>query len=447
MNAETAKPSIATRLADAVMVVLGRRSIEDPNTPLSWAQVADVLGGPASASGKRVTPETALRISAVKACVTAVSESIAMLPLVTYRRLSPRGKERAVDDTRYELLKLRPNPESSSFAYAQAMVSNTMLWGNSIAAIVRDGRGTPVELWPIEAPRIKPGRLSTGELVYEVMPSPGSAWASGGRLLKRDVLHVPALTLDGIWGRSPIADARDSIGTAMAQVEFQGKFYRNSARPGGLLEHPAKLSDRAEKKLRESWNAIYGGSANAGTTAVLEEGMKFNPLTMPLEDAQFIETMKFGVSDIARIFRVPPHKIGDLDRSTNNNIEQQSLDFLTDCLQPWVTRIEQEANWKLFTPEERASGLFCEHLLTAILRTDMKSRAEFASKLFLTGALSPDDIRELENQNPLPDNRGAVHFVPSNVIPAPTPEQADGLIKKAGSTPPPPQPPPTPPPA
>lgn len=398
-----------------------QRNIEDPTKPITAAQLAELLSGGPTASGKSVTPSSAMQLVAVLACVQVIGDAIASMPLVTYERLE-RGKRRAPEHQAYGLLHTRPSEELSAFGLRFAIVANALLGGNGYAEIVRTRSGRPAELVPVEWERVRPFRAE-GQLRYEV-------WTDGGNkvFLRRDILHVPGLSFNGIVGMSVIQKARQSLGAAMAADEFAGAFWRNSARPSGVFRHPGKLSEPAYLRLRESIDNIYTGSLNAGRPFLLEEGMEWSSLSMPLGDAQFLETRQWDVEQIARLFKVPPHKIGHLLRSTNNNIEQQGLDFLQDCLLPWVVRIEHEFNHKLFLPEER-EHFFCEHLVTAILRADMKARAEFYWKMRMMGAMSPDDIRELENMNPIGDDRGTVYVMPSNMMPLPTPEQADSLLE------------------
>lgn len=397
------------------------RNIEDPTKPITASMLAELLSGGPTASGKPVTPKNAMSLVAVLACVQVISNSIASMPLITYERLD-RGKRRAPEHPLYGVLHTRPNADSSSFAARGAMMANVLLGGNGYLEIVRRRDGRPASLLPIEWERVRPFRVA-GELRYEV-------WADGGNvvLLPRDVVHVPGLSFNGTVGLSVIGQARQNLGAAMAADEFAGAFWKNSARPSGVFEHPAKLSDQAFLRLRESIDKLYTGSLNAGRPFILEEGMKWAQLAVPSRDAQFLETRQFDVEQIARLFNVPPPKIGHLLQTAKANIEHLALDFLTDCLLPWIVRVEQEFNWKLFLPEER-ERFFCEHLVTAILRADMRSRAEFYWKLRMMGAVSPDDIRELENMNPIPDGRGATYVMPANMMPLPTPEQSDRILE------------------
>ncbi len=397
------------------------RNLEDPTKPITAAQLADLLSGGATGSGKSVTPRSAMKVGAVFACVRVIANAIARMPLITYER-TDAGRERAAAHPLYRLLKVRPNPDMSSFAFRSALVTNTLLWGNGYAEIIRRGDGRPQALIPIESDRVTPFR-EKGELRYRV-----STDGTPVTLLRRDVLHLPGLSFDGVCGLSVVAHARQTIGAALAADEFSGTLLRNGLRPSGVLQHPGKLGEQAVRNLRESFTAVYGGSANTGKPLILEEGMTWASSAMPLEDAQFVESSYFRIEDIARWFGVQPHKVQHLLRATNNNIEQQSLDFLGDTLAPWVEALEQELNWKLFAPEEQ-DRFYAEHLTQAIVQLDTAARVALYKGLHDTRSISPDEIRERENMNDLPDGRGSVYVMPSSLMPAPTPEQADKLLE------------------
>jgi HK97 family phage portal protein len=237
------------------------------------------------------------------------------------------------------------------------------------------------------------------------------------------VVHVPLLSLDGIKGLSPITLNRMGISLSLSQQQFAAKFYANGSRPSGVLEHPLKLGAEAATRLRENWSQVYAGSANAGKVAILEEGMKFNALTMPLEDAQFIETVRFSREQIAALFRVPPHMIGNLERATFSNIEQQSLEFAVYTLGPYLVKWEQAFANSLLMPSERAEYYF-KFNMDALLRGDSKARSEAYAAARQWGWLSVNDIRELEDENPIPN--GDIYLQPINMYeagktpPAPT---------------------------
>ena len=268
-------------------------------------------------SEKTVNERTAMQTTAVYSCIRIMSETIASLPLHLYRH-TESGKEKATENPIYTLLHDEPNPEMTSFVFRETLMSHLLLWGNAYAQIIRDGRGKIAALYPLLPDRMEVDRKETGELFYEYLSDKGKVI-----LRKEDVLHIPGLGFDGVKGQSPIAMAKNAIGMAIATEEYGAKFFSNGANPGGVLEHPGVVKD--PKRIRDSWNDVYQGSSNAHRVAVLEEGMKFTPIGIPPEQAQFIATRKFQLNEIARIFRIPPHMIGDLEKSSFSNIEQQSL--------------------------------------------------------------------------------------------------------------------------
>jgi HK97 family phage portal protein len=408
------------------------RSIEDPNKPISLAELANLLSG-GTVAGVSVTPNSAMKLAAVWACVRVISESIARMPFIVYER-TPMGRERAKAHPLYWRLKMRPSDDTSSFAFRQALVAQMLLWGNGYAEIVRRGDGRPESLQLVESHRVTP-TYAGNRLRYQVaMPAGPSV-----TLLPRDMIHVPGLSLDGVCGLSVIHHARLTIGAGLSSDKFQSTFLANGMRPSGVLEHPARLGKAATDNLRGSFEAVYGGPNNAGKPMILEEGMKWVSAAMPLVDAQYIETAYLRIEDICRWFGVQPHKIHHLLRATNNNIEHQGLDFLGDALGPKLEGIEQEFNYKLFDEDER-DRYYVEHLTQAIIQLDSQARGQWYERMFRVGAISPDEIRERENLNYLPDGRGRTHWTQSSNMPLPTEEQADQLldswIKKGGAKPP-----------
>lgn len=398
---------------------LGLRSAENPATPLSrpasW--LVDLFGGETSA-GVNVTPRTSLQVSAVYACVRVIAEGVASLPLVLYERLAPRGKRRATEEPTYDLLRLAPNAEMTSFSFFELLTAHVNLWGNGYARIVRTRGGRVSSLLPLEPWTVAPRRRD-GTLEYVVQTSAGPEVFDD-----QEVLHVRGLGIDGLVGLSPVGLARRGIGVSVAAEEFGARFFGSGARPGGLLEHPGVLGDEARKNLRESWEALHAGPEGAHRLAILEEGMTYHALGIPPDDAQFLETRKFQVAEIARLFRVPPHLIGDLEKATFSNIEQQSIDFVTHTLRPWLVRWEQEIHRKL-VPVARRATLFPEFLVDALLRGDTAARYAAYSKGRQWGWLSADDVREFENQNPLPEGRGEIYLTPLNMGEAPASDEAE----------------------
>jgi len=369
-------------------------------------------GGGTSVSGVTVNENTAMNVTAVYAAVDILARTLASLPLPVYRRLKPRGKERAYDHPLYEVLHNQPNPEMTSFEFRQALMGHLALWGNCFAEIERNRAGDVVALWLLRPDRMMIKRDSRGLLYVYTLPEGKQAG-----LRQYQVMHIRGLSSDGVVGYSPIRLARETIGLALATQEYGARFFSNDARPGGVLQYPGKLSEKAKKNLRQSWEERYSGLSNAHRVAILEEGVTWQQVGIPPEDAQFLDTRKFQIEEIARIYHVPPHLLGDLSRSTYSNIEQQSIEFVVHTMRPWLVCWEQAIRRDLFTTEERKQ-YFAEFLVEGLLRGDTESRYKAYAIGRQNGWLSADDIRELENMNPLPDGQGKVYLVPLNMIPA-----------------------------
>ena len=376
-----------------------------------------LMGG--SSSGKAVNERTAMQMTAVYACVRILSEAIAGLPLHLYRYADNGSKEKALDNPLYFLLHDEPNPEMTSFVFRETLMTHLLLWGNAYAQIIRNGKGEVLALYPLMPNKMEVDRDENGALYYTYTRTKEEANSKDGdstvRLTPYDVLHIPGLGFDGLVGYSPIAMAKNAIGMAMACEEFGAKFFANGASPSGVLEHPGILKD--PERVRESWNAAYGGSANSHKVAVLEEGMKYTPISISPNEAQFLETRKFQINEIARIFRVPPHMVGDLEKSSFSNIEQQSLEFVKYTLDPWVIRWEQSLSRALFTPDEKKSYFF-KFNVDGLLRGDYQSRMSGYATARQNGWMSANDIRELENQDRISAEQGGdLYLVNGNMLP------------------------------
>lgn len=364
-----------------------------------------------STAGKNVSETSAMQMTAVYACVRILSEAVAGLPLHLYRYGDKGTKEKAIDHPLYHLLHDEPNPEMTSFIFRETLMTHLLLWGNAYAQIIRNGKGEILALYPLMPNRMKVDRDKAGEIVYEYTRSSDDARTSSGSvvLLKaKDVLHIPGLGFDGLVGYSPIAMARNAIGLAMATEEYGAKFFANGATPGGVLEHPGVLKDPA--RVRESWNSVYQGSGNSHRIAVLEEGMKYTPIGIAPNEAQFLETRKFQINEIARIFRVPPHMVGDLEKSSFSNIEQQSLEFVKYTLDPWVIRWEQSIQRSLLTKAEKET-MFVKFNVDGLLRGDYASRMNGYAVGIQNGFMSPNDVRELENMDRIPEELGGDRYL------------------------------------
>ncbi len=364
-----------------------------------------LFGG--TTSGKTVNERTAMQTSAVYACVRILAEAIAGLPVHVYRYKENGGKERIFTHPLYRILHDEPNPEMTSFVFRETLMSHLLLWGNAYAQIVRDGRGQVIALYPLLPNKMDVSRAANGNLYYTYRLDYNESRIHPARdtitLRKDEVLHIPGLGFDGLVGYSPIAMAKNAVGMALATEEYGATFFANGANPGGVLEHPGVVKD--PQKVKDSWNSAYRGSGNAHRVAVLEEGMKFQSIGIPPEQAQFLETRKFQINEIARIFRVPPHMVADLDKSSFSNIEQQSLEFVKYTLNPWVIRWEQALQQSLILPSEKPS-LFLKFNLDGLLRGDYSSRMSGYATGRQNGWLSANDIRELEDMNRISAEEG-----------------------------------------
>lgn len=373
--------------------------------------VADYFGYPQSASGVAVDERLALTYAAVYAAVRVIAESVAQLPIGVYGHIA-NGKAPRFDHPAYRLLNVAPNDDMAAFTFRETLTSHVCTWGNGYAEIERTGGGNPVALHPLRPDRVKPKRIGR-RLVYDVTRENGG---QPDTLDSADVLHVAGLGFDGVQGYSPIRMHRNAIGHGMAAETYSARFFGNGARPGGIIKVPGPLNEVAAKKLRQSYEAMHAGPDAAHRVAIFDDGADFQELGINPEDSQLLATRKFSVTEIARIFRVPPHMIGDLERATFANIEQQSLDFLIFSLMPWLVRWEQEVRRKLFMPSEE--NLFAQHQTSALLRADTKSRYEAYAIARQWGWMSANDVREAENENPLPDSQGDIYLVPMNMASA-----------------------------
>lgn len=386
-------------------------SRDKPKDSLNGRRYSFFFGG--TSSGKPVNETTAMQMTAVYSCVRILSETVAGLPLNVYRYNDSGGKEKAFKHPLYRLLHDEPNPEMTSFAFRETLMSHLLLWGNAYAQIIRNARGEVIALYPLMPNKMTVDRDQNGRLFYSYQRSvedPAtlgkSIWVT---LSPSDVLHIPGLGFDGLIGYSPIAMAKNAIGLAIATEEYGAKFFANGAAPSGVLEHPGTIKD--PQRVKESWNSAYQGSANAHKIAVLEEGMKYTPIGIAPEQAQFLETRKFQINEIARIFRVPPHMLADLEKSSFSNIEQQSLEFVKYTLDPWVVRWEQSMCRVLFSESEKPT-YFIKFNVDGLLRGDYASRMTGYATARQNGWMSANDIRELENLDRIaPDLGGDLYLI------------------------------------
>ena len=359
-----------------------------------------------------------MQMTAVYSCVRILSEAVAGLPLHLYKYTDSGGKALALDHPLYHLLHDEPNPEMSSFVFRETLMTHLLLWGNAYAQIIRNGKNEIVALYPLMPNKMSVDRDENGRLYYTYYRGSDEAIKNKDfavTLQPSDVLHIPGLGFDGLVGYSPIAMAKNAIGMAIACEEYGAKFFANGAAPGGVLEHPGTIKD--PQRVRESWQSTFGGSGNANKIAVLEEGMKYTSIGISPEQAQFLETRKFQINEIARIFRVPPHMVGDLEKSSFSNIEQQSLEFVKYTLDPWVIRWEQSIQRSLLSNDEKAV-YFVKFNLDGLLCGDYQSRMNGYAIGRQNGWMSANDIREHENLDRIPaEDGGDLYLINGNMPP------------------------------
>ncbi|WP_227779720.1 phage portal protein [Paenibacillus sp. P13VS] len=383
-----------------------RSESSDLKNPKRW--LYNALGIPIG-RGIAVTESTAMRSTAVLTCVRILSETVASLPLPVYKRLNPRGKARTKHKVS-ELLQNRPNPRMTAFTFRETMMAHILLWGNCYAEIEYDTAGELVALWPIPPHRVEHMETAEGDPFFRVTTKDGKQH----NVPFYAMFHIPGLGFDGTKGVSVIHWARQAVELALATEQFGADFFENGTNVGAVATLPGTLSDAAFERLQKSLREKYEGLGKAHRLMLLEEGMTFSKNTIPPNDAQFLETRKFQILEIARVFRVPPHMMADLERASFSNIEQQSIDFVIHTIRPWLIRWEQTINWKLFSLNEQ-KRFFAEHLVEGLLRGDSTARAAFYKEMFMIGVYSQNDIREKENDNPI--EGGDRYFVPLNMLP------------------------------
>ena len=352
--------------------------------------------------------DTAMNFSAVFCAVNIIAGSIASLPLQLYRRVG-KGKSAERDHQLWDLLHNQPNPEMTSYVFREVLQQHLLLAGNAYAEIIQDRLGRPVALWPWN-PKATKIQRDDNTIVYEVREADGTTRKIPAELM----FHIPGLGFDGRVGYSVLHKAREAFGLGLAMEEFQARFYGQGTKIGGVLTHPGKLDKEAHDRLKESWNESYSGLPGAHGTPLLEEGMTYEKFGMPLDDAQFLESRVFQISEIARWFNLPPHKLKELSRATYSNIEQQQIEFVQDTIRPWAVRWEQHISWKLLRPDERRV-LFAEFNLDGLARGDFKTRTEGYATMRNIGAISADEIRARENENPIGGLAGEMYWRPLNM--------------------------------
>lgn len=378
-----------------------------------FANLRERYWGVTANTGINVSEQTAMKYITVFSCVRVLAETIGSLPLFVYQARSGGGADKVQQHPAYSLLHDCPNDEMTSQTWRETIMGHVALSGNGYSRIKTDWRGRAEGLIPLDWQTVEPFKdKNTKKLMYQVTNDDGTV----ENLFPYELLHIPGLGYDGIMGYSPVRMAREAIGLGLASTEFAARFFGQGMNIGGVLEHPGKLGDPAYQNLKKSLEERGQGLANSWKPLILEEGMKWSRIPMPLTDAQFLETRKFTRDEICGLFRVPPHMIANLERSTNNNIEHQSLEFVKYTILPWVTRWEQAMNWKLFTPQERARGLYVKFNLEGLLRGDYKSRQEGLGIQRQNGIINANEWRNMEEMNPIDGISGDAYLVNGNMI-------------------------------
>lgn len=379
--------------------------------PPDWDDYWYAEAGITSFAGTKVTARTAMQVGAVWRCVNLLASTIAALPLPVYRRLENGGKARASNHPLADVLEWRPNTWQTGFGFKEMLMGHVLLRGNFYAEILSGPRGPVDQLRPVHPDRVtKIDQIADGTLRYHVRDVNG---ASERIVLGEDMFHLMGFSEDGISGLSILTMARESFGLGIAFDRYASSLFRRGMRPSGVLKHPEKLTPNARANLRAALEELHSGAENGGRPLLLDEKMEWQQIGLTNKDAEFLDSRKFAITEIARWFGVPPHKIADLERSTNNNIEHQGIEWVVDGILPWAKRIEQTITRDLIVAPE---VYFAEFLLEGLLRGDTKSRYEAYALARQWGWLSVNDIRRLENMNPV--EGGDTYLEPLNMVPA-----------------------------
>lgn len=364
-------------------------------------------------TGKDITLDGAMSVSAAYACIRGIAETHSILPKILYQRTAGGGKRRAFEHPVYAIVHDALNPEHTAQVGWELGGANALGWGNAYYQIIRNKAGDVQELWPLSAERMEVERVA-GVRVYHYRQADSS---------KRDfpqdqIMHVPGFGFDGLVGYSPLQMARNALALSMAAEEFGGKFFANDARPGIVLQHPKTLNDKAQANLKQSYLDSFQGSEKSHGLFVAEEGMTVKEIGIPPEDAQFLQTRSYQVAEIARFYRFPLALLEEHDKAaTYASVEQFMLSFVIHTILPWATRFDQAINHSLLTKDERGQ-YFCETLMDSLLRGDIATRYGAYAIGRQWGWLSADDVLAMENRNPLPNGQGKIYMMPLNMVPA-----------------------------
>lgn len=382
----------------------------------------DIFDGSASDTGVKMSRDVALTYAAVWRAANLLSKAVAKMPVDIFRRLPTGGKERAVNHPNYWLVKRRPHPEVGAFQFYMKVMLDVVLSGNSYVKIDRGGDGIIRRLQPLPADGTHVQRAPDGVLVYITTLDAQFNEALGWK----QVLHFKGLGNDGITGYSVLSKAAETFGLGIAQRKYGARFFKNNARPSLVIEHPAQLSKDARQALREQWADIHEGLERAHRPAILQEGMKVTPIGVNARESQLIESREFEIRDVANVFGVPPHKLGDPSRTAFASLEQENQSFLDDGVDPWLVMIEQELEDKLLKDAERDTH-FIEFNRKAFVRANINDRFNAYNVALNGGWMSRDEVRRAENMNPIPDGAGAEFLVPLNMTPASADAEPDDV--------------------
>lgn len=406
------------------------KSLTGFSAPAQWFR--DWAGISPVASGVNVNENTALTYSAVWSATRTLCETIAQLPLKVYERKPDGGREEAVTHPLYSILHDAPNADMDSFSYREASAACLINWGNWYSEILRPANNKIQALLPLHASYVEPKRDDDKRIYYLVRDDPSKP----ARVVwDKDMLHIPGLLSDeGIVGRGVIRMARESIGMGLATEKYGAAFFGNGARPGGVLEHPGRLSPDAADDMRKHWENMHQGTGNSHKTAVLREGTTYKTIGIPPEEAQFLETRVHNISEIARWYRLPPHMLQDMSNAHYTNIEHQGIDFLKYSVCPWLSRIERAINRQLLNGGRK---YYAEFTVDGVERGDLETRTNANVMKFMHGSLTLNEWRAQENMNPVDSKYGDEHFVPLNLVPLDKIEE----VQKAPETQPPVKPP------
>lgn len=381
-----------------------RMSIEDPKVPLTSTTLLDWMVGPPSHAGVAVNERTSLGMSAVWRAVNLIAGTCASLPLHAFTEDDAGTQTRVPGSQAASRLLAVPHPDLTPFELWEIVYTHLALWGNAYLRKLRNPLGQIVELWPIHPSRVKAGRAKDMTKVYVIDGNLDNPYTDDG------ILHIPGFGYDGVLGLSPIQCARQGIGMGLAAEEYGARLFGSGSLMSGLLTTDRQLTQDQATALKDRWRDKHQGLQNAHEVAVLDNGAKFQPLSMPPEDAQFIESRRFQVAEVARLFGVPPHMLMETDRSTSwgTGIEQQGIGFVVYTLRPWLTRVEQRVT-RILTPQ----ATYAQYSVEGLLRGDSAQRATFYTQMFNIGVYSTNDIRRLENQAPVPG--GDTRYRPLNM--------------------------------